>query len=46
MSLDVMKQQDATKKLKDMDDVPAQVRCYHKLDQATKAEVVGGACAK
>ncbi|KGU34159.1 Secreted protein [Candida albicans P60002] len=44
--LDVMKQQDATKKLKDMDDVPAQVRCYHKLDQATKAEVVGGACAK
>ncbi|KAI5964748.1 uncharacterized protein KGF55_001818 [Candida pseudojiufengensis] len=43
--LDVMKQQDATLKLKDMDDVPAQVRCYHKLSLAQSNEVVGGACA-
>lgn len=44
--LDVMKQQDATLKLKDMDDVPAQVRCYHKLSDASAKEVVNGACAK
>ncbi|KAI5951494.1 hypothetical protein KGF54_004568 [Candida jiufengensis] len=44
--LDVMKQQDATLKLKDMDDVPAQVRCYHKLSTAQKDEVIGGACGK
>ncbi|KAL6453329.1 hypothetical protein SBY92_004896 [Candida maltosa Xu316] len=44
--LDVMKQQDATKKLKDMDDVPAQVRCYHELSTASDAKVVNGACAK
>ncbi|CAI5756731.1 unnamed protein product [Candida verbasci] len=44
--LDVMKQQDATKKLKDMDDVPAQVRCYHSLNQAQKIDAKDGACAK
>ncbi|RCK55659.1 hypothetical protein Cantr_05764 [Candida viswanathii] len=44
--LDVMKQQDATLKLKDMDDVPAQVRCYHKLSDASAKQVVGGACSK
>ncbi|CAK9435533.1 uncharacterized protein LODBEIA_P02600 [Lodderomyces beijingensis] len=44
--LDVMKQQDATLKLMDMDSVPAQVRCYHKLSTAQSDKVTGGACAK
>ncbi|KAI3405840.1 hypothetical protein KGF56_001447 [Candida oxycetoniae] len=43
--LDIMKQQDATKKLKDMDTVPAQVRCYHDLSIAQNDEVYGGACS-
>ena len=44
--LDVQKQQDATLKLKDMDDIPAQVRCYHKLSTAQSDKVTGGACGK
>ncbi|KAI5958061.1 hypothetical protein KGF57_002869 [Candida theae] len=44
--LDVQKQQDATLKLKDMDDIPAQVRCYHNLSTAQSDKVTGGACAK
>ncbi|EDK42679.1 hypothetical protein PVL30_000825 [Lodderomyces elongisporus] len=44
--LDIMKQQDATLKLKDMDSVPAQVRCYHKLSTAQSDKVTGGACSK
>ncbi|KAI5969925.1 hypothetical protein CANMA_000965 [Candida margitis] len=44
--LDVQKQQDATLKLKDMDNIPAQVRCYHKLSTAQSDKVTGGACAK
>lgn len=44
--LDVMKQQDATLKLKDMDDVPAQVRCYKKISDAKGDKPLNGACAK
>ncbi|RLV92540.1 hypothetical protein JA1_003061 [Spathaspora sp. JA1] len=42
----VQKSFDATQKLKNMDDVPAQVRCYHNIKDATNDGVQNGACAK
>lgn len=44
--LDVEKSQDSSITLKNMDDVPALVRCYHSLNLAKDAKVSGGACGK
>ncbi|EGW35185.1 uncharacterized protein SPAPADRAFT_58378 [Spathaspora passalidarum NRRL Y-27907] len=42
----VMKSFSASEQLKNMDDVPAQVRCYHKLKDAQNDGAQNGACAK
>ncbi|KAG7661160.1 uncharacterized protein J8A68_005333 [[Candida] subhashii] len=44
--LDVMKQQDSTLSLKDMENVPAQVRCYYNMTDAQADKPLNGACSK